>query len=125
MSGDIVQLPEMRQEIISAVKALSDSDYQQRVWIDRIYPHADFFDDFTLNVNTLYDDTTVLDDPAAALGQTLADDAEVEAMQCLADRLDEILDAIGRDADDIAFLRSPLWSGVVTAAQEALRVLGR
>ncbi|MCF3143478.1 hypothetical protein [Streptomyces platensis] len=46
-------------------------------------------------------------------------------MQCLAGRLDETLDAIGRDADDIAFRQSPLWSGVVTAAQGALRVLGR
>ncbi|MFF3541555.1 hypothetical protein ACFYXD_06795 [Streptomyces platensis] len=125
MSRDFGNLPAMRREIISAVRALSDSDYQQRVWIDRIYPHADFFDDFTLNVNTLYDDTTVLDDPAAALGRTLADDAEVEAMQCLAGRLDEILDTVGREADDIAFLQSPLWSGVVTAAQEALRLLDR
>jgi hypothetical protein len=46
-------------------------------------------------------------------------------MQCLADRLDEILDAVGREADDTAFLQSSLWSGVVTAAQEALRLLGR
>lgn len=123
MSREFVNLPEMRKEIISAVKALSDTDYQQRVWIDQIYPHADFFDDFTLNVNVLYDDTTVLDDPAAALGQTLANDTEVAAMQQLAGRLGDILDSVGRDADDLAFLQSPLWSGVVTAAQEALRVL--
>ncbi|WP_260634810.1 SCO4402 family protein [Streptomyces angustmyceticus] len=123
MSHEFVNLPEMRKEIISAVKALSDTDYQQRVWIDQIYPNADFFDDFTLNVNVLYDDTTVLDDPAAALGQTLANDAEVAAMQRLAGRLGDILDSVGRDADDLTFLQSPLWSGVVTAAQEALRVL--
>ncbi|RCH61741.1 hypothetical protein DT019_36535 [Streptomyces sp. SDr-06] len=76
-----VTLPQMRVEAISALRALSDPEYQQQVWIDRTYSKANFYDDFTLNVNLLYDDTTVLAGPEAALGYTLASQAEVTAME--------------------------------------------
>lgn len=118
-----IRLPEMRAEVIASVRALADPAYQQRVWIDREYPHADYFDDLTLTVNILYDDTTVLDDPQAALGLTLASEAEVEAMSRLADALTHALDEVGRDQPDERFLASPAWPAVVDAASAALEVL--
>ncbi|MGW1073413.1 SCO4402 family protein [Streptomyces sp. NPDC002537] len=119
-----VQLPEMRAEVISAVRALSDLEYQKRVWIDRQYPSPGYFDDFTLNVNIL-DDATVLDAPYATIGFTLASDEEAGAMAELAARLDEVLDAVGAESPDGTFLASPLWEKVVAAAMGALDVLTR
>ncbi|MFD5696467.1 SCO4402 family protein [Streptomyces lasiicapitis] len=119
-----VKLPEMRAEVISAVQALASPEYQQKVWIDRTYPHPDYYDDFTLNVHILYDDTTVLASPEAALGNTLTSEQEVSAMKKLAHALDAALDDVGADAPDTEFLQSPLWPQVVAAAQAALTALG-
>ncbi|WP_240351514.1 SCO4402 family protein [Streptomyces olivoreticuli] len=114
-----IQLPEMRAEVITAVRALSDPEYQKRVWVDRQYPSPGYFDDFTLNVNIL-DDATVLDAPYATIGFTLASDEEAGAMAELAGCLGEVLDAVGAESPDDAFLASPLWEKVVAAAKAAL-----
>lgn len=119
-----IQLPEMRAEVIAAVRALSDPAYQKRVWIDRQYPSPGYFDDFTLNVNIL-DDAKVLDAPYATIGFTLASDEEAGAMAELAARLGEVLDAVGAESPDGAFLSSPLWENVVAAAKAALDALAR
>ncbi|WUN94266.1 hypothetical protein OHT51_09340 [Streptomyces sp. NBC_00299] len=118
-----ITLPEMRAEIIASVRALADPAYQRRVWIGREYPSPDYYDDLTLTVNILYDDTTVLADPQAALGRTLSSDAEVAAMSRLADELTRALDEVGRDEPDERYLASPVWPGVVDAASAALDVL--
>ncbi|WP_405656899.1 hypothetical protein [Streptomyces sp. RK9] len=118
-----VNLPEMRAEVVSAVRALASPEHQQKVWIDRTYPHPDYYDDLTLNVHILYDDTTVLASPEAALGNTLASEQEVRAMEELARALDAVLENVGVDVPDAEFLRSPLWPQVVVAAQAALAAL--
>lgn len=119
-----VKLPDMRTEVISALRSLSDPEYQQRVWIDRIYPHPDFFDDFTLNINIL-GDAGVWDAPRDAVGYTLASDAEATSMASLVARLDEIIEAVGSESPDSDFLASPLWQGIVEAARNALESLTR
>lgn len=118
-----ITLPEMRSEILESVRALADPEYQRRVWIERQYPSPDYYDDLTLTVNILYDDTTVLADPQAALGRTLSSRAEVEAMSSLADALTRALDEVGRDQPDERFLASAVWPSVVEAASAALEVL--
>lgn len=118
-----ITLPEMRAEIIESVRALADPAYQRRVWIDREYPSPDYYDDLTLTVNILYDDTTVLADPRAALGRTLSSAAEVEVMSRLADELTRALDEVGRDRPDEEYLASAVWPSVVEAASAALEVL--
>ncbi|EST19957.1 SCO4402 family protein [Streptomyces roseochromogenus] len=120
-----VRLPQMREQIIAAVHALSDPDHQRRVWIERQYPHPGYFDDLTLNVHILYDDTAVLDNPSGAIGHTLRDASEAQTMQRLADRLNEILDALDPEADDAAYLGHQLWPGVVEAAAQAHASLTR
>ncbi|MEU4205818.1 hypothetical protein AB0B15_40545 [Streptomyces sp. NPDC045456] len=124
MSQTEVQFPEMRERVISAVRRLSDPQYQQKVWINKEYPHAGYYDDFTLTYNSLQD-TAVLDDTTAAIGITLASSAEAVAMQHLADHLDDILDTVGGQAPDSVFLTSPLWGSVVEAARHTLKALTR
>lgn len=119
-----VQLPEMRAEVISAVQALSDPEYQKRVWIDRQYPSPDYFDNFTLNVNIL-DDAAVLDAPHAAIGFTLVSDEEARAMSELAASLNRLLSEAGAQSADDVLMASPAWERVVAAARNALEALTR
>ncbi|MFI2240924.1 SCO4402 family protein [Streptomyces chrestomyceticus] len=119
-----VEFPERRDEVISAVRALSDPEYQRRVWVERAYPQSGFFDDFTLNVNIL-GDAGVWDYPRETIGCTLASVAEAEAMESLVARLEETLEGVGRESPDSDFLASCLWPGVVEAARSALALLTR
>ncbi|MDT0486992.1 SCO4402 family protein [Streptomyces doebereineriae] len=118
-----VEFPEMRENVLSAVRALSDAEYQNRVWIRREYPHEGYFDDFSLNLNILYDDTLVLEDPALALGKVLRSHEEVSVMAELAERIDLVLREEGSGRSDAEYLRSRHWAGVLIAASRAYSVL--
>ncbi|WP_194166551.1 SCO4402 family protein [Mycolicibacterium sp. P9-22] len=85
----------MRQQTVTALTALADRDYPQRVWIDREYPREGFYDDLTLNVNTLYD--MVLPDPQARLGVVLLSESEVALLTALEQVLGPLVDDL-RDA---------------------------
>ncbi|MEV0366272.1 SCO4402 family protein [Nocardia fusca] len=117
-----VRYPEMRTQVFSAVSALADREYQQRVWIDQIYPHENYYDDLDLNIHILYDDALVLPDPTATLGQVLANRTEVDTLRLLAERLDPIIDELG-DSPDSGYLSHPGWPSVVDAAKSAREVM--
>lgn len=119
----MVRFPEMRHNVISAVKALSDRAHQERVWIGRVYPGEGYFDDFTMNLNILYDDTLVLDDPVATLGTVLASRQETAALAGLGLALDELLGREGTDKSDVEYIASPLWDAVVESAAVAYRIM--
>ncbi|MFG2971345.1 hypothetical protein ACGFZS_49595 [Streptomyces sp. NPDC048288] len=102
-----IEFPEMRENILSAVRALSDAEYQERVWIRREYPRVGYFDDFTLNLNIIFDGTLVLEDPALALGKILRPQEEVTVMMDLVERIDLVLKAEGPDRSDAEYMRSP------------------
>lgn len=115
-----VKFSAMRQQTMTALAALADREYQQRVWIAREYPREGFYDDLTLNVNTLYD--TVLPDPRSRLGVVLRDKSEVARL----DELDQLLGPLvddRRDAPDQQYLSDPRWSEVVAAAASALSAM--
>lgn len=112
-----VTFPAMRQQTVTALTALADRDYQQHVWIDREYPHAGFYDDLTLNVNTLYD--MVLPDPQARLSVVLLSESEVALLTALEQVLGPLVDDL-RDAPDQQYLSDPRWNAVVAAAASAL-----
>ncbi|ANZ21393.1 hypothetical protein SNOUR_40825 [Streptomyces noursei ATCC 11455] len=124
MSEEEIRLPEMRAGVIAAVQALADGEYQRRVWIDRIYPTPGYFDDFTLTFNIL-EDAAILDDPYAAIGRTLASEGEATALSALSDRLVRIIQEVGAESPDGAFLASPSWNGVIEAARSALALMTR
>lgn len=117
-----VRYPEMRHQVFSAVSALADPQYQQRVWLDRIYPHENYYDDLDLNISILYDDTSVLSDSASTMGQILANHEEVERFRSLAELLDPIIDELG-DSPDSRYMSHPGWPAVVDAAKSALAVM--
>jgi hypothetical protein len=112
-----VKYPEMRQEIASALAALADPEYQQRVWIDRKYPRENFYDDLTLNINILYD--MVLPDPRSRIGTVLVSENEVGHLARLEAVLGPLVAEL-RDAPDSRYLSDPRWEEVVVAAGSAL-----
>ena len=118
-----VQYPNMRAEVVGALKALSDHEYQQRVWTRHDYPHDKFYDDLTTNLNILFDDTCVLPDPKQRIGWILYPN-EVEALRELAEVLDPLITELG-DADDTHYLEHSQWGEVVRRAGNAQSVFNQ
>lgn len=121
----VIRYPEMRAEVVEAVRALSDLEYQQRVWVRRELPHPGYHDDFRLNVHILYDDTTVFEDPATAVGDILRGEEEVRALMPLKAALDAVFAEHGTERTDEEYLGQPGWAAVLDAANKALAVLVR
>ena len=117
-----VKYPEMRAQVIASLRALSDPEYQQRVWIERQFPHEQFYDDLRENIGMLYDTSLVLDAPATRVGDILVDDSEVVVLEELRTTLTPVIDDLG-DADDGAYMRDVRWPAVVATAEAARRLL--
>lgn len=117
-----VRYPDLRRYVINAVAALSDLQYQKRVWIDRNYPRDNYFDDLDTNIHTLYDDYRILPEPESALGDILIDGDEVERLRTLGRVLGPIIDELG-DAPDAHYLSHPSWPVVIRAAGASLSAL--
>jgi len=117
----VIRYPGMRQQVLSAIDALADPEYQQRVWIRRELPHPDYYDELDLNVHILFDDAQVLPDPASAVGVLLHPD-EVEPLGALGTVLDPLIDELD-DQPDAVYLGHPRWGEVVRAAEAARSVM--
>lgn len=117
-----VRFPAFRREVILAVAAFSDVDYQRRVWVDGIMPFEGYGDSLTENVHALYDDFLDLPHVDDAIGEILVDGPEVEALVAFDRAFRPILDELG-DAPDIDYLAHPSWGVVVQRAQRALSAM--
>jgi hypothetical protein len=117
-----IRFPDMRNEIVRAVKALADPEYQWSAWVRRELPPGRY-DEFTHRIHILYDDTQVLEDPECAVGVYLRSVEEANVMRKLASAIDTLFDDLGTELSDEQYLRAPGWAAVVDAAKEALGVL--
>lgn len=115
-----VEYPEMRNNVIAALRALSDEPYQQRQW-GRWEEGIDYYDDLRLCLSILYDDTDVLPDPSEAVPAVLRA-GEVPPLEQLARVLGPLLAEHGERAEE-AYLRDPKWSEVVAAARSAIAIM--
>lgn len=111
--------PEMRESVVRALRAFADPEYQQRVWIDRRFPHEGFYDDLDLNISILYDDCVVLPDPRTRIGTVLIDGAEIGRLADLDGVLDPLIRRLG-DVPDRRYVEDAAWPRVVEAARAAL-----
>lgn len=117
---DTIVYPEMRAEVVEALRALGDPDYQRRVW-GRHIPGVSFYDDLDLNIHILYDDSEVLPDPAQAVPAILKS-TEVSAVRAVDLALGPLIDELG-NCPDADYLAHPGWDSVVEAATKALEVM--
>lgn len=118
-----VRFPAMRDEVVSALRALADRDYQERVWIRRELPSPGFYDELDIEVHVLFDDIDVCVEPERWVGYVLESADEVEPLRRLGNALGALIDDLG-DAPDSDYLADPRWPGVVEAAAAALVDLG-
>ncbi|MGV9371676.1 SCO4402 family protein [Micromonospora tulbaghiae] len=77
-----VRFPDLRNEMVRAVKALADPAHQWSAWVRRELPPGGY-DEFTHRIHILYDDTQVLEDPDAAIGIYLRSQEEADALRGL------------------------------------------
>ena len=119
-----VRFPEMRAEIVGAVAALADPAYQWSAWVRRELPEG-HYDEFTLRIHILYDDTQVLEDPDRTVGVYLKSQEEADAMRGLGHAIDSLFAELGTERSDEEYLRAPGWDLVVDAAKNAQRILGK
>ena len=115
-----VEFPYMRLNVVDALESLAASGRDGANWqFDPERPN--YYDDLTLNVHILYDDTAVLPDPSHTVGSVLFRE-DVAALEALGDILTPLIDELG-EAPDSVYLSSPQWDEVLAAAQFALNDL--
>ena len=114
-----VEFSAMRREVLRALAALSDRDYQRRVWELKQYPGTGFYDDLTQNINVLYDDCQVLPEPESRLWSVLLPGDELARLAAVDRVLGRMIDELG-EAPDEMYLADPRWATVMTAAGRAL-----
>jgi hypothetical protein len=117
----MVEHPEMRANLLDVLKALADPDYQRRVWVERQYPHPGYYDDLEANINFLYDDSDIAEDPHRNIGYALRNEVEARAMENLHKALSPLYDSLPPDTHDAEVIAMPEWQAVVAAARQAIR----
>jgi hypothetical protein len=117
-----VQYPAARSQVMFAVAALSDRDYQEQFWIKQEEPHPGCHDSLDMTVHTLFDDWAVLPNPREAIGAILVDGPEVERLQRLGKALKALIDDL-TDRPDENYVRDRHWSQIVEYARDALSAM--
>jgi hypothetical protein len=121
--GSVMSLryPEMRAEVIEALRTLSDVDYQRRVWINHEWPEPNAYDSLDEQVHILFDDIDVCVDPARWVGVVLQP-SEVEPLRRLCELFGVLIDDLG-DVPDEVYLAEPRWPSVVELARTAYQAM--
>ncbi|WP_233585537.1 hypothetical protein [Micromonospora sp. BL1] len=94
-----VRFPDLRNEMVRAVKALADPAHQWSAWVRRELPPGGY-DEFTHRIHIFYGDTQVLEDPDAAIGIYLRSQEEADALRGLAQALDSLFHECGTELPD-------------------------
>jgi hypothetical protein len=113
-----VQFPEMRLNVVSAIKFLSDPELQK---LSGKVKDGIYYADLTLYVNILYDDCQVLPDPSLSIGSILYP-SESKVLRAVHEALNPLLSDLGNKPDSDYFA-DPQWPAVVVAARETLRTM--
>lgn len=114
-----VKYPEMRTELIEHLKALSNTDYQQRVWVLGESDGATVHDEFDYAVHYLYDDTRLAKDPASTIGSILRSAEEADKVSKLVEVIEVIFRQYGKKLSDAEYIQFPEWAAVLKAAKDA------
>lgn len=112
--------PEMRNEVIDALRSLSDPVHQRTRW-GKVEEGIEYYDDLTLNVHVLYDDIGVLPSPGKAVPGVLYP-AETPHLRAVGEALGPLIRELGDSPDDM-YLDDPRWASVIHAARTALEIM--
>jgi hypothetical protein len=118
----MVLLPHKRQEMMHYLQALSDTDYQLRVWIRGENVSENGQDCLGYALTFFFEDTMLAEAPERNIGTILYSDQEVASVRDVTDALEHLINQLGDDCTDLEYISSPYWRPVVAAAQEAVTV---
>ena len=116
-----LKYPEMREELIGHLYALSDFDYQHRVWVlgESDEKTGTLHDEFDYAVHFFFDDSWLVSDPSSTVGWILHDQAEVVKISKLIESLELIFQKYGTKLSDAEYIRLSEWGAVLAAAKDA------
>jgi hypothetical protein len=117
-----VEYPLIRHNVMDSLAVLADIEYQQRVWVNPA--GSGRYEDFDLDVHTLYDDTNVLSAPEDNLGSILLPGDELDRLRQLDEVLDRLLKELG-DVPGLVYTQHPDWPEVARRAGLALAAMVR
>jgi hypothetical protein len=114
-----MKYPEMRKELISTMKCLSDRNYQRTVWIEKKYPKGVVDDNFDYAVHFLFDDTCLAEDPKKLIGYALKNEKECDLVTDVIDALNILFEKLGTNLSDEQYINSPFWEKVIETSKKA------
>ena len=116
-----LKYPKMREELIGHLLALSDVDYQHRVWVlgGADEKTGTIHDEFDYAVHFFYDDSLLAREPDLTVGWILRDQAEVVKISKLIESMELIFQKYGTKLSDREYIELPEWGAVVAAAKDA------
>jgi hypothetical protein len=118
--SDAIRFPALRDDVAYSLKVLADSEYQQRVWLDRQPLEDEPIITWDTVVNVLYDDAQLGDGARAAIGDVLRDESEARAVDTVLASLEQAFaQAGGIEAPVDVLLDTPAWPAVVKSARTA------
>ncbi len=117
-----MKYPDMRNELLGHLEALSDLTYQGSCWVLNKCPEDIEYDELDYTVHFLFDDTTLSTEADKWIGLILKNDEEAASVQSLCSLLDNIFKQYGYDKDDSEYIELAEWVDVVSAAKSSLKV---
>ena len=120
----MVAHPNMREELLFYVNALSSPEHQRQIWVNRIFPDGQTeYPLFWDAVNFLFDWLGLPDNSEDLIGSVLKSREELAVLIKLTKQIDEVLDDVGYEAIDAEYISSSKWQMVIEIASEALKLL--
>ena len=118
-----VELPGRRAELIEELKDLSDFEMQKQKWVDPKFKHS-FSDEMDFPIDAILEECDFHKESSKNLvGIRLRSEEEWEAVHAVAKALMRIINEIGMDQPDSAYINSPLWQDVVEKAKISYEIL--
>jgi hypothetical protein len=121
----MLKYPDMRQELLDALRQLADINLQRKLWVNRDYDVDKFVYGFDEIVGLLYDDLGVDKNPSQAIGVFLLNENEAGLIQAVTQAIDRVRLDVGTEAADEEYIRSRAWPEVMKAASLAIDGLTR
>ncbi|MBT5109021.1 MAG: hypothetical protein HOM25_10085 [Rhodospirillaceae bacterium] len=118
----MINLPNMRVQLIGCLESLSDLAYQKKCWVLDKCP-VGVQDNFNLSVHFFFDDTSLSENPHLLVGVCLRNENEAQAIQQVCQMIDKVFDEHGLDKSDEEYINCPEWGAVLNSASEALAII--
>jgi len=118
----ILKSPKIREELINAMKTLSDLNYQEEGWVNNNLPNGRH-DTFDQRIHFLYDDNLYADDINAEIGDTIKNENEAKVVSDVIYEIDTIFKIYGKNLTDKEYINLPEWKNVLSSARKAYQYL--